>query len=195
MAKRVADVLFSSVGLIVLSPIFLVIALLIKLDSPGRVFFRGVRAGRYGRPFKIFKFRTMVDRARQLGSAITTGDDARITRVGRVLRRYKLDELPQLINVFTGEMSLVGPRPEDPYYVALYTPEQRRVLSVRPGITSPASLHYRDEASLLHGEGWEQVYIGQIMPHKLQIELDYIATSNLLTDFQLIFQTFRALAH
>lgn len=195
MLKRVFDLLFSSLGLIILSPLLLITALLIKWDSPGSVFYRGVRMGHGGHPFRIFKFRTMVDGAHRMGGGITTLDDRRITRVGRFLRRSKLDELPQLINVVRGEMSLVGPRPEDPAYVALYTPEQRRVLSVRPGITSAASLQYRDEARLLAGETWEQVYVEDILPHKLQIELDYIQKANVLTDLVLIARTVFALVH
>ena len=135
--RRLLDLVASLAGLTLLSPLFVFIALLIALDSPGPVFYRGQRVGRHGRLFRLYKFRSMVISADKQGPGITAAGDARITRVGRFLRRAKLDELPQLINVLLGDMSLVGPRPEDPRYVAFYTPEQRRVLSVRPGITSP----------------------------------------------------------
>jgi lipopolysaccharide/colanic/teichoic acid biosynthesis glycosyltransferase len=186
---RIVDMLASGIGLILLSPLLLAIALTIKLTSPGPVFFRATRVGRDGVPFRLYKFRSMLNDADRLGPGITAASDPRITPIGRFLRRTKMDELPQLINVTRGEMSLVGPRPEDPRYVALYTEEQRQILRVRPGITSPASLRYRDESSLLAGQDWERVYIEQIMPHKLTIELDYLAGRSLLTDLGLIAQT------
>ena len=193
MAKRLFDLTLSLMGLLVLSPLFLAVALAIKLDSPGAVFFRGARVGKDGKPFRIFKFRTMVADASQKGPGITTSGDARITRVGRFLRKTKIDELPQLINVVRGEMSLVGPRPEDPVYVSRYTCEQRRVLSVRPGITSPASLHYRDEEAILDGRDWEKAYVEEILPHKLQIEIQYLERSSWLTDLGLVFRTVAAM--
>jgi lipopolysaccharide/colanic/teichoic acid biosynthesis glycosyltransferase len=186
---RIVDMLASGIGLILLSPLFLTIALTIKFTSPGPVFYRATRVGKDDALFQLYKFRSMVSGADKLGPGITTSQDSRITNVGRFLRKTKLDELPQLINVLKGDMSLVGPRPEDPRYVVHYTPAQRQVLRVRPGITSPASLRYRDESSLLAGQDWERVYVEQIMPHKLAIELDYLAGRSLFTDLGLIAQT------
>ncbi len=192
MFKRAFDVLVSLAALILLSPLLIGVALAIKLGSPGPIFYRAVRVGKAGVPFKLYKFRSMVVNADRLGAGITTANDTRITGIGRILRRTKLDELPQLINVLRGEMSLVGPRPEDPRYVALYTPEQRRVLAVRPGITSMASVRYRHEETLLSGADWEQVYIQQIMPDKLAIDLAYVERATLLSDLGVLWQTVRA---
>jgi lipopolysaccharide/colanic/teichoic acid biosynthesis glycosyltransferase len=189
LAKRIFDLTAALIGLIVLAPLFLLIALLIKLDSPGAVFHRGLRVGKDGFKFRIYKFRTMVTDAAQRGPGITSSEDARITRMGHRLRRTKLDELPQLINVVKGEMSLVGPRPEDPMYVAYYKAEQRSVLSVIPGITSPASLYYRHEEALLRGAEWEKVYVDTILPRKLKIEMDYIRQRSLWSDLKLILHT------
>jgi lipopolysaccharide/colanic/teichoic acid biosynthesis glycosyltransferase len=186
---RPIDLSASALGLIVLSPLFLTIAILIKLTSAGSVFYRATRVGRNGRLFLLYKFRTMVAEADRLGPGITTADDSRITAVGRWLRLTKLDELPQLINVVKGDLSLVGPRPEDPRYVALYTPEQRAVLAVRPGITSAASLLYRDESSLLTGPDWEHRYRNQLLPAKLRIELDYLQHRSPWQDLRLILAT------
>lgn len=193
MAKRIFDFVCAALGLVILLPLFGLVALAIKLDSPGPVFYRGERVGRGGKPFRIFKFRTMVINAAQQGPRITTRDDTRITRVGRLLRKYKIDELPQLFNVLRGEMSLVGPRPEDPRYVARYTPAQRRVLEVRPGITSPATLQYHHEDRLLTNEDWETVYLNELMPRKLAIELEYLDRRTWLTDFKIILQTLVAI--
>lgn len=190
--RRWLDVAASLVGLAVLSPLFLMIGLWIKLDSPGPIFYRATRVGRNGRLFRLYKFRSMVAGADKRGPGITATGDARVTRAGRFLRRNKLDELPQLINVLQGEMSLVGPRPEDPRYVALYTPEQRQVLAVRPGITSAASLAYRHEEQLLAGEDWESVYREQVLPAKLAIDLDYLERRTLARDLKLILQTVAA---
>ena len=151
-----------------------------------------MRVGKDARPFRIYKFRTMVVDAAWRGPGITTDADSRITRSGRLLRKTKLDELPQLINVVKGEMSLVGPRPEDPAYVALYTPEQRKVLSVCPGITSPASLHYRHEESLLTGADWETLYCTQVLPDKLAIDLAYLERRTLTSDLKILLQTVAA---
>lgn len=186
---RLLDLVASLVGLILLSPLFLLVAVLIKVDSPGPVLYRAQRVGRDGGLFRLYKFRSMIEDAARHGPGITSACDTRITRIGRLLRRTKIDELPQLLNVLKGEMSLVGPRPEDPRYVALYTPEQRRVLAVRPGITSPASLRYRNEEQLLSGPDWEQVYVQQVMVHKLEIELDYLARRTLWSDLGIILQT------
>lgn len=190
---RLLDIVSSVIGLIVLSPFLGLVALWVKLDSAGPVFYRAPRVGRDGELFHLYKFRTMVEDAARHGPGITTSGDRRITRIGRFLRKTKVDELPQLLNVLKGNMSLVGPRPEDPRYVARYTPEQRQVLQVRPGITSPASLHYRHEAELLNGPNWEQTYLEEIMPHKLQIEMDYLSRRTLWSDLGIILKTLLAL--
>ncbi|MBS3967365.1 MAG: sugar transferase [Truepera sp.] len=190
--KRLLDLTGAGLGLLVLSPVFAAIAALIKLDSPGPVFFRQERVGRHGQPFWIFKFRSMRTDAPSLGGQLTVGRDPRITRVGALLRQTKLDELPQLLNVLRGEMSLVGPRPEVPKYVALYTPEQRQVLAVRPGITDLASIEYRSESELLaRAPDPEKVYVQEVMPHKLQLNLEYIRTQSLDRDLAIIFKTIR----
>lgn len=193
MIKRTMDVLFSLGGLIVLSPVLLIIAAAVALSSPGGIFYRAERVGKDGRLFRLYKFRSMVAGADKAGPAVTVAGDARVTPVGKFLRKTKLDELPQLINVLKGEMSLVGPRPESPKYVALYTQAQRAVLRVRPGITSLASIHYRDEESLLHGDDWETRYVEQIMPEKIAIDLEYIASANPWKDLLIILQTCRAI--
>ena len=193
MAKRLFDLTISLVGLVLLAPLWAAIALWIVLDSPGPVFFRGERVGREGRPFRILKFRTMIADAAQRGPGITTAQDPRVTRAGRFLRRFKLDELPQLLNVLKGEMSLVGPRPEAPRYVALYTEEQRRVLRVRPGITGVAALQFRHEERLLAGEDWERRYVEEIMPQKLALELAYLERASLGRDLSILLKTLLAL--
>ena len=189
MFKRAFDVLVSAVALIALSPLLILLAGAVRLTSRGTALYRARRVGRNGQSFELFKFRSMVADADKHGPGITTRADARITPLGRVLRRSKLDELPQLLNVLRGEMSFVGPRPEDPRYVALYTPEQRRILSVRPGITSLASLEYRHEEELLVGDQWEQQYIHTIMPAKLAIDLRYTDHASLLQDLSIITRT------
>lgn len=196
-AKRIFDLIFTVPGLIVLLPFFVLIALWIKLDSKGPVLYRQERVGRHGKTFGIYKFRTMVENADKIGGAITIGDDPRITKSGQFLRKYKIDELPQLINVFKGEMSLVGPRPEVIKYVNLYTPEQKEVLNLIPGITDPASIKYRNESILLaasldtYGAGYdlEQVYIQEIMPDKIRINLEYASKATVLTDFKVVIKT------
>jgi len=193
MITRIFDILASFIGLLLLSPLFALVALALKLDSAGPVFYRAQRVGRNGVPFRLYKFRSMMVDADKRGPGITATGDARITRVGRFLRRTKIDELPQLINVLKGEMSLVGPRPEDPRYVALYTPEQRRVLAVRPGITSAASLAYRHEEQLLAGEDWETVYRTRVLPDKLAIDLAYLERRTFASDLKLILQTIVAI--
>jgi len=187
------DVVAAAVGLLVLAPLFLVVAFLIKIDSPGPVFYRGWRVGEGGLPFRIIKFRTMVRHAEALGPVLTTGDDVRVTNAGRLLRRTKLDELPQLLNVVVGTMSMVGPRPEDPMFVAHYSPEERKVLKLRPGITSPASLAYRREEALLRGANWQNTYLQAILPRKLEIEREYAARRTLFSDVALIARTVFAL--
>ena len=195
MAKRSMDLLLSLLGLLVLAPVLLLIACWIKLDSRGPVFFRQERVGRFGVPFRIHKFRTMKDGASIDGPSITVGADARITRVGRWLRQSKLDELPQLIDVLQGRMSMVGPRPEVPRYVALYPAELRaKVLSVRPGITDPASIAYRDESRLLAAAADpEREYLHVVMPAKLEHAARYIDQRSLRGDLRLIGATLRAL--
>ena len=176
-----------------LSPVFLLIGALIKLYDGGPVFYRARRVGRNGTIFHLLKFRSMVIDADKTGQVVTTQGDARVTPIGRVLRRTKVDELPQLWNVLVGEMSLVGPRPESPKYVALYTPTQRRVLAVPPGITSAASLKYRHEEQMLSGPNWEEVYCKEVMPAKLDIDLNYLATRTLTSDFGLVLNTVKAM--
>jgi lipopolysaccharide/colanic/teichoic acid biosynthesis glycosyltransferase len=193
MIQRTIDLVAATLGLIVLSPLFLVIAAMIKLTSPGPVFHRANRVGKDGVPFTLLKFRSMRAGAAAAGPGITRSGDDRITGVGRWLRRSKIDELPQLLNVLRGEMSLVGPRPEDPRYVALYSSEQRRVLSVRPGITSAASVQYRHEESMLAGADWEKQYVNEVMPAKLRIDLDYLNRRTTISDMGVLWQTFLAL--
>jgi lipopolysaccharide/colanic/teichoic acid biosynthesis glycosyltransferase len=189
MLKRAFDVLASGIGLVLLSPVFIFIAIAVRLDSKGPTFYRAQRVGQHGKDFHLYKFRTMIVEADQKGPGITRAQDNRVTAVGRVLRRTKLDELPQLMNVLRGDMSLVGPRPEDPRYVELYTPEQRVILQYRAGITSMASVTYRNEEQALAGDDWEQTYIDEIMPAKLAIDLEYSQRATLLTDIWLILRT------
>lgn len=188
--KRLFDIVASGLGLIFLSPLFLVLAVWIKLDSPGPVFYRQVRVGRHNRDFRIFKFRSMRVGADK-GSLVTIGGhDPRITRSGYFIRKFKLDEFPQLINVFRGEMSLVGPRPEVRHYVDYWTPEQMHVLDVRPGITDPASIKYRNENELMEkAEDPEQYYIEVIMQEKIKLYLEYVNHHTFWGDIGLIFQT------
>lgn len=191
--KRIFDIVASGCGLIVLSPLFLVLAIWIKLDSKGPVFYRQVRVGRNNKDFSIFKFRSMREGSDQ-GSLVTIGGhDSRITRSGYMLRKFKLDELPQLINVFMGDMSLVGPRPEVRHYVDYWTPEQMHVLDVRPGITDPASIKFRNENDLLDkAENPEEYYINVIMQEKIRLYLEYVENHSLWYDIKLIFQTIKA---
>jgi lipopolysaccharide/colanic/teichoic acid biosynthesis glycosyltransferase len=187
--KYIFDFLASLLGLLILSPIFLVLAIWISLESPGGPFYLQERIGRYGKPFHLIKFRSMRKGSDRNG-LLTVGKDPRITRSGAFIRKYKLDELAQLINVLKGDMSLVGPRPEVKKYVDLYTEEQRQVLSVRPGITDWASIKYRHENELLGASSNpEETYIHQIMPDKLQINLDYIRRRSFRTDLHIIFLT------
>ena len=188
--KRIFDITASGLGIIVLSPILIVIALIIKKESDGPVFFKQIRGGEKGRNFEILKYRTMVVDAEKMGRQITVGNDNRITKIGGFLRKYKLDELPQLINVFKGDMSLVGPRPEVPRYVEMYNEEQRKVLDVKPGITDLASIRYRDENELLGtAEDPDDMYINTIMPDKLALNLEYINKSNVFFDIYIILKT------
>ena len=188
--KRVCDFILSLIGIIVLSPIFIIVSIAIKLDSRGKILFLQKRVGRYGKEFNIYKFRTMVSNAEKLGKQITVGNDNRITKVGAFIRKYKIDELPQLFNVLKGDMSLVGPRPEVPKYVKLYSDEQKKVLNVRPGITDMASLRYKDENEILGKvDNPEEYYINVIMKDKLNLNLEYIEKSNIFFDLYLIIKT------
>ncbi|HBB35160.1 MAG TPA: glycosyl transferase [Cyanobacteria bacterium UBA8803] len=190
IAKRVFDLFFSLVSIAILLPLFVAIAAWIKLDSPGPIFFRQIRIGQFGHEFTIYKFRTMVANAEALGKQITATHDQRITRSGQFLRKYKLDELPQLFNVLKGEMSFVGPRPEVPKYVALYTTDQLRVLEVPPGITDLASIQFRNEGDLLvNTPNPEEIYIQEIMPQKLELNRQYITQASLGFDLLLILKT------
>ncbi len=191
MFKRAFDLIGAVCGLIVLSPLLIGAGLAVAVLSPGPVFFRQTRVGRHGVPFRIFKFRTMTGPEPTSGPILTIGDNPRVTKFGRVLREFKIDELPQLINVLLGDMSLVGPRPEVPKYVEKWTPEQREiVLSVRPGLTGPASVKFRDQTALLaQYADPETAYETIILPEKLKICADYIRTATLATDIGLILQT------
>jgi lipopolysaccharide/colanic/teichoic acid biosynthesis glycosyltransferase len=192
--KRAFDIVASGLGLLVLSPVLMGVALLIKLSSRGPVLFRHERVGRNFRPFSMYKFRTMVPDAPRLGGPLTAGDDPRITTIGRVLRKTKVDELPQLFNVLRGEMSLVGPRPEVPCYVDMYRQEYREILKARPGITDLASLKYRHEEQIL-GQlpNPEEEYVRKILPEKIRLSKEYLQSSSFLYDLGLIAKTFRAL--
>ena len=191
MAKRGFDLVAATLLLLLAAPVMALIAVAIKCDSPGPVLFRQERVGRGGRIFRIHKFRTMVVDAAARGPALTVGDDARITRVGQFLRRSKLDELPQLLDVLAGQMSLVGPRPELPQYVSLYPPELRdKVLALRPGITDPVSLAFADETALLaRAADPEREYVEVILPRKLSAAADYAEHSTFVTDLKVIART------
>lgn len=192
--KRLLDITASGLGLIFLSPLFLIVALWIKSDSPGPVFYRQSRVARYGKDFSLFKFRSMRVGSDKKGLITVGGHDPRVTRSGYYIRKYKLDELPQLINVFIGDMSLVGPRPEVRKYVDLYTPEQLHVLDVRPGITDLASIRYRNENELLaKASDPEQYYREVVMQDKLRINLQYISDHSFFRDLKIIFMTFKVI--
>lgn len=189
-AKRCFDLFFTIPGIILLLPLFFLLSMWIKLNSPGPVFFKQERVGKNGSRFKIFKFRTMIHDAEKVGPLITVGDDRRITRAGRFLRKYKLDELPQLLNVLKGEMSLVGPRPEVPRYVELYTDEQRLALKLLPGITDPASIRYRNENEILDTcADPETMYIEKIVPEKIKINMEYAQKASIFTDLFVLVAT------
>ena len=191
MLKRIFDTTLSLFGLIILLPFMLIIAILIKIDSKGPIFFKQIRVTKGGREFKILKYRTM-----RVGSdkysQITVGKDERITKIGSFLRKYKLDEIPQLINVLIGDMSLVGPRPEVPKYVVLYTDEQKEILKVRAGITDYASIEFSDENDLLASEkNPEEAYIEKIMPKKIELNKKYLSEISMLTDIRIILLTIK----
>ncbi len=195
--KRLFDIFFSLTGLIVLSPLFLVVSLLIKLDNPGPVFFRQERVGKNFRPFLIYKFRTMTADARERGPLITVSGDVRITRIGKILRKYKIDELPQLINVIKGEMGLVGPRPEVKKYVEMFRSDYGKLLVVPPGITDPASINYSAEEGVLSRarENWEDEYVKKVLPEKIRLSLQYAGNHNLLVDAGIIMETIFKVLH
>lgn len=191
--KRIFDVTASGLGLLLLSPLFLIVAIWIRLDSPGPVFYRQTRVGRYNKDFRLLKFRSMRVGSDKKGLITVGGRDPRVTRSGYWIRKYKLDELPQLINVFKGDMSLVGPRPEVRKYVDLYTPEQLHVLDVRPGITDMASIRYRNENELLEqAADPEQFYRDTVMQDKLRINLEYVSDHSFFKDIRIILKTFKA---
>ena len=192
--KRLFDILFSALGLLFLSPIFLIIAILIKREDRGPILYRGVRIGKFGKTFKIFKFRTLVANAEKIGGPSTADDDPRITKVGKLIRKYKLDELPQLINVLKGEMSFVGPRPEVPFYVKMFTEEERTILSLRPGITDWASLWNPDEGATLAGSpDPEKTYMEKIRPEKIRLQLKYVRERSFWADLKILLLTMRTI--
>jgi lipopolysaccharide/colanic/teichoic acid biosynthesis glycosyltransferase len=189
--SRIFDVVVALVALVLLSPLLLLIALAVRLTSRGPVIYRARRTGRFGKPFDAFKVRSMS--VNEPGPPITRAGDPRVTPLGRILRDSKADELPQLVNVLRGEMSLVGPRPEDPKYTALYDAAQRKVLDVRPGMIGAASLAYRDEETLLTGADWEEHYIRRIMPDKLRMDLEDLARRTFLSDVRFLVRAVVAL--
>ena len=190
MLKRLCDIVISVVALILLLPVFAIVAILIKLDSPGPVFFRQLRVGFHGQLFRIFKYRTMVVNAEKIGGPSTTADDRRITRSGKWIRRFNLDELPQLMNVLKGEMSLVGPRPEVPQYAALFRGAEKEILSVRPGLTDWATLWNIDEGAVLAGDADpERAYLELIRPEKIRLQLEYVKRRSFWVDLVILVQT------
>jgi len=192
MLKRVVDIAISFLALVILFPVFLIVALLIKLDSPGPVFFRGIRVGRYSKPFRIYKFRTMVANAEKIGGPSTAADDPRITRAGKWIRRFNLDELPQFIDVLKGDMSIVGPRPEVPQYVEMFSEEEKAILTVRPGITDWATIWIRNEGKILAGSGDpEKAYMERIWREKHRLALEYVRNHSLVVDFQIMLKTLK----
>ncbi|MFH1894772.1 MAG: sugar transferase [Patescibacteria group bacterium] len=191
MAKRFFDFLFSFLGLIIVSPLLSLISFWIKIDSPGPVFYRGERVGQFGKKFMIFKFRTMVDNADKMGGPSTAGDDPRLTKIGIFLKKYQLDELPQLINVFLGQMSFVGPRPEVPIYVDMMTRDEKNViLSVPQGMTDLASLWNFHESGILEGsQDPEKVYLEKVRPEKIRLQIKYVKERSFWLDIKIIIKT------
>jgi lipopolysaccharide/colanic/teichoic acid biosynthesis glycosyltransferase len=187
--KRAFDLVAAVLGLVVLSPVMLCLAALVKLESKGPVFYRGTRTGQFGKPFRIFKFRTMVQDAEKRGGPSTALNDPRLTRLGPLLRKYKLDELPQLINVVSGQMSIVGPRPQVERYTAAYTAEQKAILDVRPGLTDYASIEFMDLDKLLGTENVDEKYAREIEPRKNELRIKYVRDHSLATDFRIIART------
>ncbi len=192
MIKKLFDFFCSLIGVIILSPILLIISLAIKLGSPGPVFYRGLRVGKDKKPFKIFKFRTLVINADKIGGPSTSDDDPRLTKIGKFLRKYKLDELPQLFNVIKGEISLVGPRPEVPEYAKLYKNEEQIIFKVKPGITDLASLWNADEGAILKGSSDpEKTYLEKIRPEKVRLQIKYVKERSFVGDLKIIFKTLK----
>ena len=190
LLKRVFDVAVSAVMLLILSPLFLLLAIAIKLDSPGPVFYRQVRVTQYGETFRIFKFRSMVSNADKIGTQVTVGNDSRITRVGKLVRKCRLDEICQLIDIFRGSMTFVGTRPEVPKYVAEYTPEMMATLLLPAGVTSLASICYKDEDELLNGaENVDKTYVDEVLPGKMKYNLDAIRKFSFFGDIKVMFMT------
>lgn len=192
MGKRLIDILVSSMGMMVASPILLICAFAIKLDSKGPVFYRGERIGRNGKPFFIYKFRSMIEKAEKLGGSSTNASDVRITRVGRYIRKYKLDELSQLINVLKGDMSIVGPRPQVKWAVDLFTEEEKKILRLRPGLTDWASVRFNNEEEIIERSGYsnaDEAYMKLIHPEKMKLQLKYLHERSLSTDIRIIFDT------
>lgn len=190
LAKRIFDIIMSSILLVFVSPILLVLGALIKLDSPGPVVFRQVRVTTYGKEFYIFKFRTMVNHADKMGSQVTTKGDARVTRMGKLLRGCRLDELPQLVNILKGEMTFVGTRPEVPKYVQCYTDEMKATLLLPAGVTSRASIEYKDEERLLeNAENADEVYVQQVLPEKMEYNLEAMKNFSFFEDIKTMFAT------
>jgi lipopolysaccharide/colanic/teichoic acid biosynthesis glycosyltransferase len=188
--KRLFDIVVSAAGIVLLSPVFLLVGMLVRMDSPGPVFFTQERIGKGFKPFRIYKFRTMRENAEESGPRITVDGDDRITETGRVLRRYKLDELPQLLNVLKGDMSFVGPRPEVKEYIQSFRAEYEKLLSVRPGITDPASIRYSNEERVLAGSrNWEERYKTHVLPEKIRMSMEYLENNSIATDLSLIFRT------
>ena len=196
MGKRVFDMVFSALGLMVLSPVFALISAAIKIDSVGPVFYRGLRIGLDGKPFKIFKFRSMVQQAENMGTITASEHDIRITRIGYILRRYKLDELPQLLNVLIGDMSLVGPRPEVSKWVQMFSQEEKAILSIKPGITDWSSIRFRNQGEIIEASGYtdaDEAFEKIIRPEKIRLQLCYVHNNNLWIDAKIIFDTICAI--
>lgn len=193
MTKRIFDILLSIVGSIFFLPVFIFAAIAIKTDSPGPVFYLGIRTGRHGKPFRIYKFRTMFVGLEKPGGDTTALNDPRVTRVGAFLRRYKIDELPQLINVIKGEMSIVGPRPELPVYTQNYNEEERVILSVRPGITDYSSIEFRDLDIMVGQNDPDRVFEEKILPRKNELRVEYVKNRTFWRDLMILARTFRAI--
>ena len=189
MIKRSFDLVFSVIALVGVSPLLLILAAVIKRDSPGPVFYRGVRTGLHGKPFRIYKFRTMVPDAERMGGPSTALDDPRITRIGRFLRKYKIDELPQLLNIVRGEMSFVGPRPQVERYTRLYTPAEQIILSVKPGLTDYASIHFIHLDAILGNEDVDEKYLRDVEPEKNRLRIQYARNPSLRTDLKILYLT------
>ncbi len=192
MFSRLLDILVSLAVLLLTLPVFLVTAIMIVIDDFGPVFYRAKRVGIDDSVISVYKFRSMRVGSDKMGAGVTSAEDTRVTKIGKHIRRFKIDELPQFFNVLRGDLSIVGPRPEDPRYVALYSDEQRQILKFKPGITSPASLAFRHEESLLEGTDWERVYVQEVMPAKLNIDLAYLGRRSLASDMKIIIDTARA---